>query len=356
MLSGGSKPNGSKHGNPLNLGTPFNYCGGRAFALSKGKIHHVCIKEECNHPLPENPQKEHLIIYRIGKDANGGLPIDIERLATNITHDEEDNAIPIFWEPTNQQHRSGVSGGKGVAYVGHWKCKKVTPLKNHVYLDIQRCARIEFEFDRHDERTSKIINRCCDKTCDEIDNMSFDDVKRSTKRSIIDDDAKIPAQRKRTKNAIGDSSNPIIIDESVKVGPPPSAGETRQQQATSALSYSIFQIDILLGQERIRDTRHRPFIRVLHNSNNSSVVSFQDLRIAINEQLDLPEPCANSNFHFCIDQLDLSIKQEPWNVFDFIQHGGNPMRAAAGGGGKFTGMIGTTTANPFRIAIKPHRR
>lgn len=159
--------------NPLKVGTPFNFCGGRSMAMSNGRIHHICIKEEKNHPLPKSIN-ENFLMYRISKTP-GQLPSDVKVL---IKMGRRHPPIPIFWEPTNQKKQSAVIEGNAtaVAYVGHWKFSDIKHYaENPVdYLGYLRCAEMSFEFDHFDKCWSRIIHLCHNKSINQIKTLDFE--------------------------------------------------------------------------------------------------------------------------------------------------------------------------------------
>jgi hypothetical protein len=175
-LSGGKKDHGSKHGNPLRLGTLFSITGGSSLALARNQIQHICIKEECNHPLTETRDEE-FIVYQIERTYDA-LPKDIEllRKRRRIIH-----LFQSFGNPPTKTARANVEGGMGVFYLGHWKLSKIETVadddgkeKRMTYVGINRCARLTFRFDRYDARTAAIIGSCYNKSCAQIAELTFD--------------------------------------------------------------------------------------------------------------------------------------------------------------------------------------
>ena len=154
--------------NPLNVGTPMGFCGGRAFATKDGRVHHICIKEEKNHPLPISADEEFLL-YRIAKN-RGTQERDIRLLNDSPGHPP----IPIFWEPTGQPKNTT----KIVKYVGHWKIANIDDFsRNPVkYMGEKRCALIKFKFARFDQRWTHIMQLSRGKTEKEIASMNWDGI------------------------------------------------------------------------------------------------------------------------------------------------------------------------------------
>ncbi|CAB9500615.1 expressed unknown protein [Seminavis robusta] len=154
-LSGG-KVDGKRYSqNPLRVETPFQYCGGGAFGSKDEFLHHICIKEENNLPLPSS-EDEDFIIYRFAKK-DGQVQKDIRDLKLNISSQPP---IPIFWEPTPTNKTQ--KGGSPVQYVGHWKAKNVK-VEKFSYNNKLRCANIWFRFHRYDGRFDRIIQYAHDK-------------------------------------------------------------------------------------------------------------------------------------------------------------------------------------------------
>ncbi|KAL7529172.1 hypothetical protein ACHAXR_002829 [Thalassiosira sp. AJA248-18] len=140
--------------NPLNVATPMGFCGGRALATLDGKIHHICVKEDMNHPLPKFLDEEFLL-YRRTK-TRGPLLRDIQLLVDlQLNHPP----IPIFWEPTDQEDTK-------VRYVGHWKVTNVDDFSSNpiVYMDYLRCALVKLKFVQFNQRWAHIIHLCRDKS------------------------------------------------------------------------------------------------------------------------------------------------------------------------------------------------
>ena len=184
-LSGGKKDKDVRYRNPLKLGTPFNYVGGRAVAMAQGQVHHICIKEGMNVDPPESNQ-ELFVMYRFAKKVGDDLQPDVKLLMEKgLRHPP----IPIFWEPNDQSSRKPTAeGGKGVSYVGHWNVQSVIPEKKIIH-GIERCAVLSFGFDRYDTSFSKIIELCHDKTCAQIETLSFDDITtRSTPEAAAEEE------------------------------------------------------------------------------------------------------------------------------------------------------------------------
>jgi len=153
------------HKNPLNVGTPMGFCGGRSLATLNGNVHHICIKECMNHPLPTHVNKQFLL-YRRTK-GRGSLVRDIQLLIDTPNHPP----IPIFWEPADQV-------GTRVTYVGHWKVTDIEDYSNKpvLYMGIQRCALLRLKFDHFDQGWAQIIYVSHDKTNDEIRAINWDEV------------------------------------------------------------------------------------------------------------------------------------------------------------------------------------
>eukprot|EP00984_Skeletonema_dohrnii_P013961 scaffold5845_cov73-Skeletonema_dohrnii-CCMP3373.AAC.3 len=159
----------SKHqmGNPLNVGTPVTYCGGRAIATSNEFVHHICIKEAKNRPYPQNT-REQFVMYRIAPKNGDKQQRDVQLLLRTPKHPP----IPIFWEPANQ------IGKKKVTYLGHWKIAEIEDMSDRQfrYNGTNRCAKLYFDFNHFDERWEKIIGLCHDKTIEQMKTMNFEDL------------------------------------------------------------------------------------------------------------------------------------------------------------------------------------
>ena len=157
----GGKRGGYK--NPLQAGTPLSFNGGSAFALKKGTLHSVCIKENMNHPLPGSVEDE-LFIYRC---AGGTGRNDIRKLSEDF---KTNPAVPIFWEPEEQPDSKTE-----ISYVGHWKIVGVKKIwgNSFVYKKRKRCGIVVFRFVRFDESWDRIIGLCHDKTIDEIKQIDW---------------------------------------------------------------------------------------------------------------------------------------------------------------------------------------
>ena len=172
-LSGGKKDKDVRYCNPLRLGTPFNYVGGRAVAMARGQVHHICIKEDYNVELPESNQ-ELFEMHRFAKKVGDELQPDVKLL---MERGSQHPPIPIFWEPSDQSSRKPTAGerGMGVSYVGHWNVLSVIPERTMIH-GIQRCAVLKFRFDRYDTSFSKIIELFHDKSCEQIETISFENI------------------------------------------------------------------------------------------------------------------------------------------------------------------------------------
>mmetsp|Transcript_15498 Transcript_15498/g.37158 ORF Transcript_15498/g.37158 Transcript_15498/m.37158 type:complete len:470 (-) Transcript_15498:29-1438(-) len=162
-ITGGMRGN---YKNPLGVGTPIGFCGGPAFATSGGRVHHICIKENMNHPLP-NSLGEEFALYRRAKP-NGPLPRDIWLL---MVLQSNHPPIPIFWEPVKQE-------GSGVSYVGHWEVTSIDDYSNNPisYMGIDRCAIVKLQFVRFDQGWAQIIQLCHDKSNCEIKSINWGEI------------------------------------------------------------------------------------------------------------------------------------------------------------------------------------
>lgn len=149
--------------NPLQVGTPMGFCGGRALATKNKQVQHICVKENINHPLPTS-MDEDFLLYRTSKGC--GLARDIQ-LLVNLQNSHP--PIPIFWEPEEQV-------GTKVTYVGHWKVKSIDDYSNYpkTYKDIKRCALVKFTFVHFNQDWARMIHCCHDKTTNEIKAMNWD--------------------------------------------------------------------------------------------------------------------------------------------------------------------------------------
>mmetsp|Transcript_28534 Transcript_28534/g.64907 ORF Transcript_28534/g.64907 Transcript_28534/m.64907 type:complete len:351 (-) Transcript_28534:50-1102(-) len=149
--------------NPLQAGTPLSFVGGRAFAFKGGKLHHVCIKEFMNHPLPRSVEEE-FSIYRCASSAGR------KDIGEQLEDFETNPAVPIFWEPAEQPDSKTK-----ISYVGHWKIVGVKKYLNNpfVYKNSPRCGIVGFRFVRYDESWNNIIGLCHDKTIDEIKRIDW---------------------------------------------------------------------------------------------------------------------------------------------------------------------------------------
>lgn len=109
--------------------------------MSNGRIHHICIKEEKNYPLPKSIN-ENFLMYIISK-IPGQLPIYVKVL------------IKMGQWHTNQKKSSLVieANVTSAAYVGHWKLSDIKHYaENPVdYLGYLHCAKVSFEFDHFDK-------------------------------------------------------------------------------------------------------------------------------------------------------------------------------------------------------------
>ena len=172
----GGKVNQHQYGNILKVDTPMGYCGGRAIATKNGKVHHICIKEELNCPYPSS-YKEQFVMYRIAPGNGSMQQRDIELLrrwlpTRSITTEEGSEPhppIPIFWQPTDQKCTA-------VIYLGHWNIVHIEELRSVKYLDITRCAKLYFDFDRYDDNWENVIELCKDKSPDQIKEMDFNSI------------------------------------------------------------------------------------------------------------------------------------------------------------------------------------
>lgn len=183
--------------NPLNVGTPMGFCGGRALATKNEQVQHICVKENINHPLPTSLDEEFLL-YRTSKGC--GLARDIQ-LLVNLQNNHP--PIPIFWEPEDQ-------AGTKVTYVGHWKVKIIHDCSDDpiTYKNIKRCALVKFMFVHFNEDWARIIHLCHDKTPNEIKAMNWDDgVERDVYVSFKDNStAHIVSKVARSKRKRGAAS------------------------------------------------------------------------------------------------------------------------------------------------------
>lgn len=135
-------------------------------------MHHICIKEENNKPLPTS-NRENLVIHKIARNGKiKELPIGVQYL---WNRDSRQQAIPIFWEPKVQSSINSIikaMGGTGICYVGHWKVVYLHK-KQFKHKGKQRCAEIHFEFVRYDNRFHRIIAMACTKSCNDIRRLDF---------------------------------------------------------------------------------------------------------------------------------------------------------------------------------------
>jgi hypothetical protein len=169
-LTGGNV-NGVQQRNILKVGTPVQYCGGRAIAIKNGTIHHVCLKEGRNHPMPESVEEEFLI-YKEPEDAVKDAALSaLKQAASN------NSTIPIFWEPKLQKGKNCVHGmsAKGVMYIGHWTVTEVEDLTENLIkiLDRPRNALVHLEFNCYSHYWSNIIDNACRLSCQEIGSVDF---------------------------------------------------------------------------------------------------------------------------------------------------------------------------------------
>lgn len=178
-LMGGKDVGKLKHRNILKVGTPIAYCGGSALGMKNGIIHHMCLKEEYNYPMPESADLVFKEVYKMGMKGPKS-----ERCLSIL--EKQRRAIPIFWEPISQERRSPVAGtnSRGVVYAGHWK---IIEVENHAQEPIYmppfgdpltvdnkpRIAVIHLKFQHYNHRWSNIINHCQDKTPYEIKDVDF---------------------------------------------------------------------------------------------------------------------------------------------------------------------------------------
>mmetsp|Transcript_24584 Transcript_24584/g.44143 ORF Transcript_24584/g.44143 Transcript_24584/m.44143 type:complete len:237 (+) Transcript_24584:2-712(+) len=145
----------------------MGFCGGRAIATSRGKIHHICIKEQVNHSIPEFVHEEFLLCVR---QSTTGRPM-VRQVQLLIDLQLNHPPIPIFWEPEDQK-------GSKVMYIGHWKVTNIDDISSNpiLYMEEMRCAVVKLKFVRFDQRWARIINLCHDKSNEEIKTMNWDDI------------------------------------------------------------------------------------------------------------------------------------------------------------------------------------
>jgi hypothetical protein len=166
-LTGGNV-DGVKHKNTLKVGTPITYCGGGALGVKQGTLHHMCLKEYQNHPLPESIADDFWVYKRGMKGGN-----------VNCVHvlAQQTNPIPIFWEPASQEGKSHVDGMKanGVVYVGHWEIIEVENCIENTfrYKGSERIAKICMRYHFYSDRWSSVIDVCQDKTPKAILSLNF---------------------------------------------------------------------------------------------------------------------------------------------------------------------------------------
>lgn len=360
-LSGG-KIHDKRYENPLRLGTPFSFCGGRAIASSGGICHHICVKEDSNLPPPDSA-KNGFILYRIAKRDDKGqlpqvLPFDVQIFRKK---DPRQGSIPLFWESSDQKRTSTKDdspvGGNRVSYFGHWNVVKVEEI-DQVILKLDRCAAIHLEFDRYDTRFARIISKAHDKTCEEIGELNFDD---STSMSEEEDgdgsetQSKNPRLSRKGRNQENQkqqaprqpAQDPTSSVSAESITSDPSPGTKRRKMEskqptdegqdddgdTSARAkpeaFSFFTVH-LQGQKDGEEGETDPFIRLKNAVSRG--LTFRDLRQAIDDQLDL-----DMDFRFLVEQLgNMSRNQETWEVKSVVPQSDR------------NGSIGS----PYQITIK----
>eukprot|EP00984_Skeletonema_dohrnii_P005955 scaffold2112_cov85-Skeletonema_dohrnii-CCMP3373.AAC.4 len=163
-LTGGNVSN-HRMGNPLNVRTPVTYCGGKAIATWDKIVQHICIKEENNHPYPQNT-REQFVMYRHAPENGNNQQEDVQFLLRTPT------PIAIFWEPANQ------IGKKKVTYLGHWNVAEIEDMidRQFQYKGSNRSAKMYFDFNHFDERWEKIISLCHDKDPEQIKTINFEEL------------------------------------------------------------------------------------------------------------------------------------------------------------------------------------
>ncbi|KAL3803805.1 hypothetical protein HJC23_003967 [Cyclotella cryptica] len=166
----GGKIDTVQHKNILGVGTPINCYGGPAIGIKNGVVHHMCLKENRNHPIP-NSSNEDFLVYKEPENRSVDHKLNVLK---QIHHHPP---IPIFWEPVSQDTRSTTIGNnaKGVAYIGHWRVNRVEDLSNNpvTIKGKQRIALICLRFHYYSQIWSNIIDFCHDKTCHEIKIIDF---------------------------------------------------------------------------------------------------------------------------------------------------------------------------------------
>jgi hypothetical protein len=166
----GGKIDNVQHENILGVGTPIHCYGGSAIGIKKGVIHHMCLKENRNHPIP-NSSYEDFLVY---KEPEKGLT---DHRMNALRQAYQHPPIPIFWEPISQNGKSTTNDkiAKGVSYIGHWRVTRVDDLWDNpvVIKGKQRIALICLKFHDYNQRWSNIIAFCHDKACIEIKTINF---------------------------------------------------------------------------------------------------------------------------------------------------------------------------------------
>lgn len=166
----GGKIDNVQHENILGVGTPIHCYGGSAIGIKKGVIHHMCLKEDRNHPIPKSSYEDFLVYKEPEK---GSMDHRMNALKRACQHPP----IPIFWEPVYQNGKSTAFDtiAKGVAYIGHWRVTRVDDLRDNPVMikGRQRIALICLKFHDYNQRWSDIIDLCHDKACSEIKKINF---------------------------------------------------------------------------------------------------------------------------------------------------------------------------------------
>ena len=150
-------------------------------ATKNGLVHHLCMKEDMNHP-PPSTNKEEFVVYRRAPSQLGKQQRDVKLL---IMAHPNHPPIPIFWEPTDQSGSDELRNQekvnkdeKTVMYIGHWNIARVEDMKDRreMLLGCYRCAKIHFVFSHFEERWEMIIRRSHDKPIEQIKELDFDDI------------------------------------------------------------------------------------------------------------------------------------------------------------------------------------
>lgn len=296
--------------NYLNLGTPFNFYGGKSFATKGMYVHHICVKEEMNTPFPDS-NTETLIIHKYDTKKDGSTPREIELMKKRV------HIIPIFLEPEDQSNKSGKDSGAGITYVGHWKVKRVK-LKNYIWRGQKICAKVYFDFDRFDEHFSRWIEMAHDKTCSHLlmKTIKLRKIVKSKNGCQSDRDKVNNAKCTNTVSGINKRTTKRTLkisddeEDSVEVVTCDSKKIKVEDESNTENEYELFTIKMAESTNA-----RNSFVTALKSPN----IMFLDIRHAINSQLEL-----DPKFHvytFCVSGLDFSHRQETNKVKDFIKNG-----------------------------------